>query len=729
MNATRVTRVFEREGLNMADFTDPNNWTKEYVRSHRKECLSYLKETNLLVIRYVRQNNYEACITGLDRILNGLMTMQNSKCGDYWSIMSMFSMAEGVLLTFLGPRGVPVAIDMLKDAKDFARKPETKKEVDAILAPLQAGESLDAEPSDVVWLLQKMDHQLDVAISGSGASPSRSVSSPSRSVSPPASGPVDRKFEAWVEDNGWDEEDLERYYKKIRFRRNLYGLCLLGGPLGVLILPFWLRAVYLTKSIRHRTFSVKTSWIVYLVTMLFGLPTLYIYPWIMGKIIVATNWGMGMGDRRAWIPIIAIIVMIAGIVLAPAIAHTRSDNSAGSGTGTTSAPTNSEMLSDTGTNPTPADPETLSGTCGDNLTWTLKNGVLTIDGTGPMYDYMHPQDGEAQPWFDFGYPIYTVVIGNDVTSIGNYAFSQFDNLTSVIIPDSVTSIGGHAFSWCTSLASVSIPSNVTFIDTGAFYFCDSLTSINVASRNPSYVSVDGVLFSADQTLLHTYPSGKADISYSIPVSVTSIGNYAFYGCSSLTSVTIPDSVTSIGGEAFMSCSNLTGVTIPEGVTSIGDNAFYGCSSLTNVTIPGSVTSIGSWVFMNCSNLASVTIQKGVTSIGGWAFYGCSSLTSVTIPESVTFIGGAFTDCSSLTSVVIPSSVTTIKGSTFDGCSSLTSVTIPSSVTSIEQYAFSGCGSLKDVYYGGSENQWSQISIETFMDGNAPLLNAEIHFNS
>ena len=226
-------------------------------------------------------------------------------------------------------------------------------------------------------------------------------------------------------------------------------------------------------------------------------------------------------------------------------------------------------------------------------------------------------------------------------------------------------------------------------------------------------------------------------------SVTSIGDYAFYGCSGLTSVTIPNSVTSIGGYAFSDCS-LTTVTIPNSVTSIGDYAFSGCSGLTSVTIPNSVTSIGDGAFRNCSGLTSVIIPISVTSIGGYAFSytawynnqpnglvyagkvaynykgempantnikimdgtlgiagsafsGYSNLTSVVIPNSVTSIGGsAFRNCSGLTSVTIPNSVTSIGSEAFYNCSGLTSVTIPNSVTSIGVSAFSGCSGLTSV---------------------------------
>ena len=183
-------------------------------------------------------------------------------------------------------------------------------------------------------------------------------------------------------------------------------------------------------------------------------------------------------------------------------------------------------------------------------------------------------------------------------------------------------------------------------------------------------------------------------------SVTSIGEYAFYNCTSLTEITIPDSVTSIGEYAFYKCTSLTAITIPDGVTSIRKGTFSGCTSLTEITIPDSVTDIEGrqydgfsyyGAFSGCTSLTEITIPDSVTSIGQYAFCGCTSLTEITIPDSVTSIGeGVFFGCTSLTEITIPDSVTHIENHTFDDCTSLRSVTFLSPKTGIEEGAFSDC---------------------------------------
>ena len=177
-------------------------------------------------------------------------------------------------------------------------------------------------------------------------------------------------------------------------------------------------------------------------------------------------------------------------------------------------------------------------------------------------------------------------LGNGVTEIGDYVFESCRGLTSVTIPDSVTTIGDNAFRECTGLTNVTIPDSVEFLGSGVFSRCTSLTSITVDKNNENYSSRDGVLFNKDQTTLIQYPAGNQRDTYIIPDSVKSIGEYAFSGCTGLTSITIPDSVTSIGIDAFDGCTGLTSITIPDSVTNIGGAAFYGCKGLTDVYYSG-----------------------------------------------------------------------------------------------------------------------------------------------
>ena len=324
--------------------------------------------------------------------------------------------------------------------------------------------------------------------------------------------------------------------------------------------------------------------------------------------------------------------------------------------------------------------------------------------------------------------IENLVIPEGVTTIGNYAFYDYETLKSITIPDSVATIGKYAFYGCIGLNSISIPNSVTSIGDGAFSSCQGMTSATIGE------------------------------------GVASLGYWVFAYCKNLTSITIPNSVTSIGESAFSDCTNLATVTIPNSVTSIGESAFSDCTSLSKMTLPfvgakkdgtsnthfgyifgtlwqeknGLVPeslktviitggNIDTSAFAGCIGLTSVTIGNGVTSIGDSAFSGCTALENITIENGAQSIGTyAFRDCTSLTSVVVPNSVTSIANEAFSHCAGLTSITLPfiggtqdateaSYSTSFgyifDSFSYDGGTSTKQ-FYGSSYNNYRIYYIPT-----------------
>jgi hypothetical protein len=193
----------------------------------------------------------------------------------------------------------------------------------------------------------------------------------------------------------------------------------------------------------------------------------------------------------------------------------------------------------------------------------------------------------------------------------------------------------------------------------------------------------------------TAPAGKNRlVSCVLPEGLTSIGNYAFSGCTSLASINLPKNLESIGNYAFSGCTSLASIALPEGLGSIAAQAFFRCTSLASISLPDTLTSIGAQAFYNCTSLASINLPEGLTSIAGSAFYGCISLASVDLPESLEYIETyTFYGCTSLASISLPESLKNIETYAFQGCA-LTSISLPAGLLKIGNYAFYGCTSLE-----------------------------------
>lgn len=234
---------------------------------------------------------------------------------------------------------------------------------------------------------------------------------------------------------------------------------------------------------------------------------------------------------------------------------------------------------------------TIIGKCGDNLQWSLSSdGVLTIDGTGKMFDYNSVPPYNISPWYH-NTNITTLIVKEGVTSIGDYAFLGCYKISNISFPNSLTSIGYSAFDPCSGLTEITLPENLIYL--GGY----SLTSGNFSS-------------------------------ISIPIGITSIEKYTFANCKKLKSVSLPDTLTSIGEGTFNQCTSLDSFNIPKNVVDIGRYAFWNCTSLKHIEIPSGIPQINEGTFDNCSSLKSISIPSSVVSIGESAFYGCNSLEDV-----------------------------------------------------------------------------------------------------
>ena len=378
-----------------------------------------------------------------------------------------------------------------------------------------------------------------------------------------------------------------------------------------------------------------------------------------------------------------------------------------------------------------------SGFCGDNATWTYSDHVLTISGTGAMWDDYGPYD---VPWYVYADDIHYLSIDSGITHLGNYVFRELNNLVdpSFVVPNGVISLGSEVFTFERSF-NYYVPESVTSIGISAF----GAGSCTVDENNPNYSSINGVLYNKDKTILVFCP--KSTESIVIPSSVERIESYAFYGCSSLTDVSIPTSVTSIGDAAFCNMFSLEDIVVPDSVKTIGSNnwpiddfattiisCYEGSAAHTYAVeneIPYILLNIGgtcgdnaTWSYSDgvltisgtgkiadyssreerpwnnyASSIHTVIVESGITHIGQYCFEGFSSLSSVSLPDSVTYMAyRAFADCDNLQSILLPSSLTSLGGACFCDCSGMESIEIPDSVTFVGYFTFYACDSLRSV---------------------------------
>lgn len=417
---------------------------------------------------------------------------------------------------------------------------------------------------------------------------------------------------------------------------------------------------------------------------------------------------------------------------------------------------------------------------GKQIFYRSGTGTLSIDLDLPDYD-----NSSYSPFCGANFS--TIHIGNNVTSLGDYAFYDCQNVTNIDFPNSITHIGDNvftlakptspvynsvifakmpkeysgeyiipdgikeissfAFSGCSNITSVKIPATVTAIGESAFYNCTSLQSVNIpdgvesVGPNAFYncYKIKDPLFSS--TVFINMPTSFTG-EYEIPEGIKEISEVAFSNCRSLTSVKIPRSVNIIGQKAFYFCDNLSSVSIGEGITEIGDFAFYYCSKLSSFTLPESVNKVGVSAFLGCSGINNIisnstvfaymskkysgdyVMPEGITSIAGNAFNGCANLTSVTLPNSLHEIAnGAFNYCSGIKEIKFGNNVTRIGDNAFYYCQNLTSVVLPETLETIGNSAFGNCVSLQTI---NIPNSLSFVGEGVFSNTiNTPLLNSKL----
>lgn len=347
-----------------------------------------------------------------------------------------------------------------------------------------------------------------------------------------------------------------------------------------------------------------------------------------------------------------------------------------------------------------------------------------------------------------------LVMGDDISSIGMYAFYGCSNLTDIVISSNVTSLGAYSFANCTNLESAYIPGSISSVSGYVFQDCISLETVLL---NEGTTTVGAFAFSGctglkdidlpeSVTMIGAYAfQGCGFGTFEFPDTVTSLQTGAFSNCASLESITVPGNISTIYEATFQSCAALKTVILQEGVTAIKSSAFAGCTSLESIELPTSVTALdGTGIFSGCTALATVTVPDTLTKIGQSVFYICTSLKSfdftnitsigqaafygsglesIVLPGTLSMSYGSFNGCAELTSITFCDGITAIAPSAFMGCTSLESVTIISSITAVHTNAFSGCTALKSVVFENATG-WVDASSQESIDVTDPAANAE-----
>ena len=327
----------------------------------------------------------------------------------------------------------------------------------------------------------------------------------------------------------------------------------------------------------------------------------------------------------------------------------------------------------------------------DGIVWEFDEteGTLTIKGIGPM----DPCEPRETPWYDISDRITKIVVEEGIQEISNWVFSYCYNVKEIVLPDTLEKIGSNAFYVCYALETIEIPENVSFIGGGAFYKCRNLKNIN------------------------------------IPQAVTKINTCTFDGCTALANIYYPGKLTEFNkitvgnyNEPFLNASVFCNGDVKSWSfdETSGTLTFVGTGAMEDYTPRTSP-----WYDIS-ANIKKIVIGEGITSIGNWAFAYCYNAQEVELPKSLTHIGSsAFYNCYALKNITIPESVSTIDGGAFYNCTSLGSINIPVKVKIINSCTFEGCSSLSDIYYSGTLEHWSLVTVKKL---NSSLVNEKIHFS-